>query len=235
MKKVLTIVIVVAALQIGLVSAADASGGKYHKVYYGETLYSIGRLYDLSPHYLSEVNGLYNPNHIYAGQVLYIPNDGPPYPWYGHKGYGNDGYGHKPAKCQSDCGPGYGQGYQQQGNKGYGQQGYQQQGNKGYGQGYQQQGNKGYGQQGNRGYQQQGNMGYGQQGNMGRGQQGNMGYKQQGNKGYGQQGHIGGQGWNNNCGQSKCGSSYGYDYTGYYYGGQGKQYSYTCGYYSNCW
>jgi hypothetical protein len=38
------------------------------------------------------------------------------------------------------------------------------------------------------------------------------------------------------CGDD-CGGYYGYDYSGYYYGSYypHKQYSYTCGYYSNCY
>lgn len=76
MKKILTIIIVVVALQLGVASVASASSGTYHKVRYGETLYSIGRYYGVSPYAIAEANGLYNPNHIYAGQVLYIPAGG---------------------------------------------------------------------------------------------------------------------------------------------------------------
>ena len=87
MKKILTIIIVVFALQLAVASVASASGGSYHKVRYGETLYSIGRYYGVSPYQIADANGLYNPNHIYAGQVLHIPSDG---------------YGHTP--CDYDCG-----------------------------------------------------------------------------------------------------------------------------------
>jgi LysM repeat protein len=92
MKKILTIIIVVVALQLGVVSLAAASGGSYHKVYYGETLYSIARQYHADPYHIADVNGLYNPDHIYAGQVLYIPESN-----YGHdygSGY-DDGQYHK--------------------------------------------------------------------------------------------------------------------------------------------
>ena len=85
MKKIFTIIAVVAALQLFLVSATYAApsswgndGGAYHTVRYGETLYSIGRMYGVNPHSIAKANGLYNPNYIYAGQVLYIP-----------QGYGN--------------------------------------------------------------------------------------------------------------------------------------------------
>ena len=73
MKKILTIVIVVVALQLGVASVALASGGTYHKVMYGETLYGIARQYGSNPYAIAEVNGLYDPDYIYAGQVLYIP------------------------------------------------------------------------------------------------------------------------------------------------------------------
>jgi len=45
----------------------------WHRVAWGETLFSIGRLYNVS------ANRLANPNRIYAGRWLYIPA-GPGYP-----------------------------------------------------------------------------------------------------------------------------------------------------------
>ncbi len=39
----------------------------------GDTLYSIGRRYDISPNALGQINGLDNPNHISAGQCLILP------------------------------------------------------------------------------------------------------------------------------------------------------------------
>ncbi len=78
MKKILTIIFVVMLLQLVIVSvsyaAPPASGGTYHTVRYGETLFSIGRHYGVNPYHIAEVNGLYDPNYIYAGQVLYIPS-----------------------------------------------------------------------------------------------------------------------------------------------------------------
>jgi len=76
MKKILTIIIVVIALQLVVASVAFASGGTYHKVRYGETLYSIGRNYGISAYRIADANGLNNPNYIHAGQVLYIPSGG---------------------------------------------------------------------------------------------------------------------------------------------------------------
>jgi lysozyme len=65
------------------VSTAAASGGNYHRVRYGETLYSIARHYGVSVDAIADANNIYNPNWIYAGQVLHIPY---------YKDYGYDGY-----------------------------------------------------------------------------------------------------------------------------------------------
>ena len=85
MKKHLSKSIIIALLVVMLViltaPVALASGGSYHTVRWGETLYSIGRLYGVNPHHIANVNNLYNPDYIYAGQVLYIPT-----------GYYDDGY-----------------------------------------------------------------------------------------------------------------------------------------------
>jgi LysM repeat protein len=45
----------------------------YHYVGYGQTLYSIGRWYGISPWKIASANGIYNLNYIYAGQRLCIP------------------------------------------------------------------------------------------------------------------------------------------------------------------
>ena len=105
MKKILPIIGLVVLLTLFVAPAASAAppawggdcGGEHHCVRWGETLYSIGRMYDKDPYYIAQVNGLYNPNHIYAGQVLYIPGGGPSYPWYGH---------HR-TDCWGDCGGKY--------------------------------------------------------------------------------------------------------------------------------
>lgn len=49
----------------------------YHRVMFGETLFSIGRLYGTNPWMIGRANGLLNPNLIFAGQVLCIPGPGP--------------------------------------------------------------------------------------------------------------------------------------------------------------
>lgn len=45
----------------------------YHTVRYGDTLFSIGRMYGANPWTIARANGLINPNIIFAGQVLCIP------------------------------------------------------------------------------------------------------------------------------------------------------------------
>ena len=50
----------------------------HHLVRAGETVFSIGRLYGVSPWAIASANHLANANKIYAGQWLYIP--GHPYP-----------------------------------------------------------------------------------------------------------------------------------------------------------
>ena len=84
MRKILLVVGLVIALQLVLapVSLADsaASGGFWHKVQRGETLFSIGRLYGVNPYTICYQNGLGNCNHIRAGQSLWIPTKVPPTP-----------------------------------------------------------------------------------------------------------------------------------------------------------
>ncbi|MCB0207954.1 MAG: LysM peptidoglycan-binding domain-containing protein [Anaerolineae bacterium] len=104
---------------------ASANGGycqtdRCHVVQYGETLFSIGRMYDVHPYHIAEVNNLYNPNYIYAGQVLYIPY-GSSYPWNAGCGYNDCGGYYPGGNCGNDCG-GYGyeeSGYHHGGNCGY--------------------------------------------------------------------------------------------------------------------
>jgi hypothetical protein len=72
----LVVCLLVAQLVIGATTAAaapPACGPVYHRVRWGETLSSIGRLYGVNPYAIARANGLANPNCIYAGQVLLIP------------------------------------------------------------------------------------------------------------------------------------------------------------------
>lgn len=79
------VVFILAALVLALVAVtpvmaapAESSLPSWHQVSWGETVYSIGRYYNVSPAAIAAANELYNANHIYAGQWLYIPA-GPPY------------------------------------------------------------------------------------------------------------------------------------------------------------
>jgi LysM repeat protein len=45
--------------------------GNYYVVCRGDTLGSIARYYGVSTYYLARHNNIYNPNWIYAGQVIY--------------------------------------------------------------------------------------------------------------------------------------------------------------------
>jgi LysM repeat protein len=49
-------------------------GAGYHLVMPGETLFSIGRMYGVSPWSIAYANHLPNPNYIRAGQCLVIPH-----------------------------------------------------------------------------------------------------------------------------------------------------------------
>jgi lipoprotein NlpD len=49
------------------------TGGIYHTVKPGETLYRIGKAYDLNYAELARVNQLTDPNHIRIGQRLFVP------------------------------------------------------------------------------------------------------------------------------------------------------------------
>jgi LysM repeat protein len=126
LKIVMPIVLAVLLLQVAVVADTEAApptgGGVYHTVQYGETLFSIGRIYGVYPYSIAEANGLPNPNCIYAGQVLYIP---PSNGWTdcGACGCGNPCSPPQPKPpvqkppCQSPgCGyPSYGHGYDQTG------------------------------------------------------------------------------------------------------------------------
>ena len=79
--KALLITLFVLALSMLVVTpvaaAPAAHAPTWHWVVRGETLFSIGRLYHVSPWSIASANRLVNPNRIYVGQRLYIPA-GPP-------------------------------------------------------------------------------------------------------------------------------------------------------------
>jgi LysM repeat protein len=68
--------IVAVLLLTALSGSAAAAGPMYHTVLPGQTLYSIAGHYGVSVWAISCANGIYNPNYIYAGQVLFIPTGG---------------------------------------------------------------------------------------------------------------------------------------------------------------
>ena len=80
--RALLITLFVLALSMMVVTpvaaAPAAHAPTWHWVVRGETLFSIGRLYNVSPWAIASANRLANPNRIYVGQRLYIPA-GPPY------------------------------------------------------------------------------------------------------------------------------------------------------------
>lgn len=79
----LGIVLVVALILPTVAAAAPAeSGGFSYQIRLGDTLYGIARKFGVSPQAIASANGLVNPNLIYAGYWLWIP-DAPYYPPYG--------------------------------------------------------------------------------------------------------------------------------------------------------
>lgn len=94
MRRVIVAVTVAVLLTMLASSAAYARPSEwytvtYHTVKPGETLFSIGRLYGVSPAAIASHNGIVNPNLIYAWQVLAIPNAyGWGGPWWGWYPYG---------------------------------------------------------------------------------------------------------------------------------------------------
>jgi spore germination protein len=81
-RKLILIAGLLVLLQLLWVSGSRAAppeaGGFWHTVRYGETLFSIGRQYGVSPYAICRTNALYNCNYIWAGQSLWIPQrDGP--------------------------------------------------------------------------------------------------------------------------------------------------------------
>lgn len=84
LRKPISIIILVVMILMLTIPTAFASGGGHHTVRRGETLYAIGRAYGVNPYDIAHANNLYNPNYIYAGQVLYIPSHSTPGPGSNH-------------------------------------------------------------------------------------------------------------------------------------------------------
>ncbi len=58
-------------------TAALSGGPRTHVVKPGEWIYSIARLYNVTPYAIVQANQIINPNRLYPGQVLTIPGGGP--------------------------------------------------------------------------------------------------------------------------------------------------------------
>jgi LysM repeat protein len=69
-------VLLMVAVPVATVQAASES--TWHQVELGETLFSIGQLYNVSPWAIASANRIISQSQVYAGQWLYIPA-GPPY------------------------------------------------------------------------------------------------------------------------------------------------------------
>lgn len=54
--------------------AASGGGGVYHTVAKGQTLYSIGRAYNIDPDRLARINGIKDPTRLQSGDQLYLPD-----------------------------------------------------------------------------------------------------------------------------------------------------------------
>lgn len=85
MRKIV-VAVLVALGAVWLLTAANptptsASYVSYYVVRYGDTLSGIAARFGVSTWALARANGIWNPNHIYAGQVLYIPCPGCWYPY----------------------------------------------------------------------------------------------------------------------------------------------------------
>jgi len=79
MKRTIGVSLMVIVLVLGFVmpafaAPADLAGSTWRVVQPGETLSSISRMYGVSSWTIASANRLANPNRIYVGQRLYIPN-----------------------------------------------------------------------------------------------------------------------------------------------------------------
>jgi membrane-bound lytic murein transglycosylase D len=94
---VLGLILILAAAIVPVVHAKpDECGVIYHTVRHGDTLFRLSRHYGVSPWTIASYNGLTNPNCIYPGQVLAIPDC--------HRCPGcQPGWGWKPAPCCGSC------------------------------------------------------------------------------------------------------------------------------------
>ncbi len=80
MRRILFALLIVLALVLFTQATSGAalawSPSSFHTVHPGETLSSIAGAYHVSTWSIANANGLWNPNLVYVGQVLVIPQDG---------------------------------------------------------------------------------------------------------------------------------------------------------------
>ncbi len=65
-----------------VVTNVQGWNGCAYTVRRGDNLFRIGVRYGVTYHYLAQMNGIYNPNYIYAGQIISVPCGAVPYPNY---------------------------------------------------------------------------------------------------------------------------------------------------------
>jgi plastocyanin/LysM repeat protein len=56
-----------------VVTNVQGWNGCAYRVRHGDNLFRIGVRYGVTYHYLAQLNGIYNPNYIYAGQTISVP------------------------------------------------------------------------------------------------------------------------------------------------------------------
>jgi LysM repeat protein len=82
---VLTVIAVLAVVVLTAATPTSTSAAgpiSYYGVHPGDTMFGIANRHGVTPWALARANGVWNPGHIYSGQMLYIPCAGCWYPRY---------------------------------------------------------------------------------------------------------------------------------------------------------
>lgn len=82
-----------------VVTNVQGWNGCAYTVRRGDDLFRIGVRYGVTYHYLAQINGIYNPNYVYAGQVISVPCGAVPYPKYQPFYHPNRQKYYEPYKC----------------------------------------------------------------------------------------------------------------------------------------
>jgi murein DD-endopeptidase MepM/ murein hydrolase activator NlpD len=72
-KTIIAIVLIVSTAVLLSCVTTTSTGGVYHTVKKGQTLWRISRTYGVDMQLIAEYNDIYDKNRIYAGQELFIP------------------------------------------------------------------------------------------------------------------------------------------------------------------